>query len=222
MWVIKLGGSLLGSPELKSWLEIVNRHGDGKVVIVPGGGIFADAVREAQRLAGISDRVAHHMAVLAMDQYGVLMAGLNRGLATAASELEIAERGWQHRGIVWLPSRMVCADENIPTSWDVTSDSLAAWLAHTLGAEHLILVKSVRPPLPRNTVESLMHDGVVDPCFAAFTAQRSFDTWVLGKEDHILFEQGMSLERLAQACMPMDRMTTPEVLDESARYPAHL
>jgi len=221
MWVIKLGGSLLGSPELKSWLEIVNRHGDGKVVIVPGGGIFADAVREAQRLAGFSDKVAHHMAVLAMDQYGVLMAGLNRGLATAASELEIAERGWQHRGIVWLPSRMVCADENIPASWDVTSDSLAAWLAHTLGAEHLILVKSIRPP-SSNSLESLMRDGVVDASFAEFTARPGFDTWVLSKEDHVLFEQGMSLERLAEVRAPIDRITTPEVLDEPARYPAHL
>jgi len=222
MWVIKLGGSLLGSPELKSWLEIVNRHGDGKVVIVPGGGIFADAVREAQRLAGINDKVAHHMAVLAMDQYGVLMAGLNRGLATAASELEIAERGWQHRGIVWLPSRMVCADENIPASWDVTSDSLAAWLAHTLGAEHLVLVKSIHPPPSSNSVESLMRDGVVDASFAEFIARPGFDTWVLGKEDHVLFEQGMSLERLAEVRAPIDRITTPEVLDEPAGYPAHL
>ena len=41
---------------------------------------------------------------------------------------EIDERTWQHRAIVWLPSHMVFADDNIPQSWDVTSDSLAAWL----------------------------------------------------------------------------------------------
>jgi len=222
MWVIKLGGSLLGSPELKSWLEIVNRHGDGKVVIVPGGGIFADAVRKAQQLSGAGDKVAHHMAVQAMDQYGVLMAGLNRGLATAASELEIAERGWQHRGIVWLPSKMVCADEDIPASWDVTSDSLAAWLAHTIGAKHLILVKSVPPSPTCNTFQSLMSEGVVDGCFAEFAAQRAFNTWVLGKGGHILFEDGMSVDRLTQACMPVNQTNTPEVLDEPARYPAHL
>ena len=222
MLVIKLGGSLLGTPELEAWLGIVSRYGDGKVVIVPGGGIFADAVREAQLLSGISDKVAHHMAVQAMDQYGVLMAGLNRKLVTAASELEIAERGWQHRGIVWLPSRMVCADEDIPASWEVTSDSLAAWLAHTLGAEHLVLVKSLRPASSRNTFEALLQDDMVDAQFAHFSASRSFATWVLGKEDHALFEDGISSQRLVQSCVPVAHLKNPEVKDEAARYGAHL
>src|SRR5689334_10982474 len=112
MWVIKIGGSLLGSPELKSWLDMLATQSDGKIVIVPGGGILADAVRESQLLSGISDAVAHRMAVMAMDQYGELLAGINRKLVTADSELEIAERGWQHRAVVWLPSKMVLADEN--------------------------------------------------------------------------------------------------------------
>lgn len=222
MWVVKLGGSLLGTPELEAWLDIISRHGDGKVVIVPGGGIFADAVREAQLRTGVSDRVAHHMAVQAMDQYGVLMAGLNRALATAASELEIAERGWQHRGIVWLPSNMVCADEDIQASWEVTSDSLAAWLANTLGAQHLVLVKSLRPSASRNSFEALMKDEVVDARFAHFAADRNFTTWVLGKQDHVLFANGISPQCLAQACTPVARLKNPEVKDETARYGAHL
>ncbi|HEU4709193.1 MAG TPA: uridylate kinase [Methylophilaceae bacterium] len=221
MWVIKLGGSLLGSPELEHWLDIVSRHGDGKVVIVPGGGVFADAVREAQHRSGINDHVAHNLAVLAMDQYGVLMAGLNRKLATAASELEIAERGWQHRGIVWLPSKMVCADEDIPASWDVTSDTLAAWLAQTLNAEHLILVKTARPDPARVSYEALAKDGVVDQRFADFASSRSFSSWVLGKQDYVLFEEGMSKERLMQHCPPVVSSRTSEVHDE-ARYRAHL
>ena len=222
MLVIKLGGSLLGTPELEAWLDIVSRYGDGKVVIVPGGGIFAEAVREAQLLTGISDKVAHHMAVMAMDQYGVLMAGLNRKLVTAASELEIAERGWQHRGIVWLPSKMVCADEDIPVNWDVTSDSLAAWLARTLGAEHLVLVKSLRPPSSRNSFEALLQDDMVDAQFPQFSAGHSFATWVLGKEDHVLFENGISPQRLVEVCVPVARLKNPEVKDEATRYGAHL
>ena len=138
MWVIKLGGSLLGSPELSQWLDLFAHHGDGNIVIVPGGGIFADAVRESQKYSGCSDAVAHRMAVMAMDQYGVLMAGLNPAFVTAESELEIAERCWQHRAIVWLPSAMVNADEAIPKNWQVTSDSLAVWLAAKLNAEHLV------------------------------------------------------------------------------------
>ncbi|HSG93628.1 MAG TPA: uridylate kinase, partial [Methylotenera sp.] len=70
MWVVKLGGSLLGSPELTSWLETLVKISDGKVLIVPGGGMFADAVRQAQEASLINDAVAHHLALLAMDQFG--------------------------------------------------------------------------------------------------------------------------------------------------------
>jgi 5-(aminomethyl)-3-furanmethanol phosphate kinase len=183
MWVIKLGGSLLDTPELSQWLDVIARHGDGKVVIVPGGGIFADAVREAQILTDINDKTAHQMAVMAMDQYGTLMTGLNSQLVTASSELEIAERGWQHRGIVWIPSKMVCADDSIPTNWQVTSDSLAAWLARKLNAQHLILVKNERPEGELVSVDKLIKSGIVDESFGDFISGQAFTSWVIGKRD---------------------------------------
>jgi aspartokinase-like uncharacterized kinase len=85
MWVVKLGGSLLGSPALKRWLDALNSFSDGKVVIVPGGGLFADAVRESQLMTGIDDATAHKMAVVAMDQYATLMCGLNPSLTLAST-----------------------------------------------------------------------------------------------------------------------------------------
>jgi 5-(aminomethyl)-3-furanmethanol phosphate kinase len=198
MWVIKLGGSLLGSNELQQWLNLIAQHGDGKVIIVPGGGMFADAVREAQRQTGISDHAAHHMAVMAMDQYGLLMKDLNVDLATASSELELAERGWQHRGIVWLPSKMICADEGIPANWQVTSDSLAAWLAIKMNALHLVIIKSTLPDARESSALELAQQGLVDEYFADFIAHQNFSTWVLGKHDHPAFAQGFSTDKLTQ------------------------
>jgi len=84
----------------------------------------------------VNDAVAHELALLAMDQFGLLLAGINPGIVTASSELEIAERGWQHRAIVWLPSKMVLADDSVPKNWHVTSDSLSAWLANKISANH--------------------------------------------------------------------------------------
>lgn len=190
MWVVKLGGSLLGTPELKHWLQLFADKGDGKVVIVPGGGLFADAVRLAQQRSHIDDRLAHRLAVMAMDQYGLLLAGLNPGLATASSELEIAERGWQHRGIIWLPSAMVCADEQIPQDWGVSSDSLAAWLASKLNAAHLLLVKSELPVKSDSnmalqaSVQDLQRIGMLDTRFHEFIQHQSFGTWLLSKSDY--------------------------------------
>ena len=202
MWVVKIGGSLLGSPELKRWLELLVKFSDGKVIIVPGGGLFADAVRKAQAQSKISDAIAHKLAVLAMDQFGLLLAGMNPGLATASSELEIAERTWQHRGIVWLPSKMVLADDTIPQNWQVTSDSLSAWLANKIGAEQLVLVKSRQLPAYEHTpsmpLQKLVEDELIDRQFIDFATGQNYRIWALNKANCNLFEQGLSLQKLEE------------------------
>ena len=192
MWVVKLGGSLLGSPELKQWLDTLVTHSDGRVLIVPGGSLFADAVREAQAVSGVDDVLAHRLALLAMDQYGWLLTGLCPQLAVASTELEIAERGWQHRAIVWLPSHMALADERIPASWSVTSDSLAAWLAQTVAAERLILVKSVACGEGAMPADQLSADGVLDSSFREFSSQLSCPIHVVHKGAHRAFVAALS------------------------------
>lgn len=208
MWIVKLGGSLLGSPELPYWLETLVKISDGQVVIVPGGGLFADAVREAQQRTNVSDAVAHELALLAMDQFGLLLAGMNSKLVTASSELEIAERGWQHRCIVWLPSKMVLADDSVPKNWQVTSDSLSAWLANKIGAKQLVLVKSKSLERYSKSVnismQSLQVDGLVDDAFTDFFSA-DYQTWLVNKLDYSLFEQGLNLPLLAQNCLAINK-----------------
>lgn len=195
LWVIKLGGSLLGSAALPHWLSLLAKHGNGKVVIVPGGSVFADAVRQAQKMTGVSDVLAHELALLAMDQFGLLLAGMQPGLVTAANELEIAERGWQHQTVVWLPSQMVLADSAVEQSWRVTSDSLSAWLASKLAADQLLLVKSVDlSPYQHGQAglaKAMLDDGVVDACFIDGIAGQPYQTRLLNKNDYVLFEQGL-------------------------------
>lgn len=192
IWIVKIGGSLLGSPELERWLAIFAKFSDGNIIIVPGGGVFADAVRDAQKLSKISDACAHRLAVLAMDQYGLLLANMNPLLATARTQLEIDERTWQHRGIVWLPSHMVLSDDSIPQSWDVTSDSIAAWLAQKLNAQHLILVKSDKPNTPELSLQVMTQSGVIDEAFSDFVLNKTFGKWMLNKTDYTYFLDGLS------------------------------
>lgn len=202
MWIVKIGGSLLGSPELSRWLEVLVKFSKGHVIIVPGGGLFADAVREAQNLTNASDAIAHQLALLAMDQFGLLLAGMNDGLVTASSELEIAERGWQHRAMVWLPSQMILADQSIPQNWQVTSDSLSAWLANKLGAEQLILVKS--KSLISYQKENVCHpqlladDDLIDSQLMHYIAGKKYQTWLLHKADYSVFDEGLNLMNLQQ------------------------
>ncbi|HEY7985925.1 MAG TPA: uridylate kinase [Methylophilaceae bacterium] len=175
MVIVKLGGSLLGSAALPRWLEAIAQTSDGRIVIVPGGGVFADAVRQAQQTAGFDDATAHRLAVLAMDQYARVLLALNPALVAASTELEIAERSWQHRAIVWLPSVMVLADEKIPKTWDVTSDSLAAWLAKRIKPRHLVLVKATEDSSEPNTL--------LDAAFEGFAAGLPCPVTVLRKTE---------------------------------------
>lgn len=187
MLIVKLGGSLLGTPELQSWLDMLATQSDGRVIIVPGGGVFADAVRAAQKIGGFDDATAHHAALLAMDQCGLVLRALQPALATAASELEISERSWQHRAIVWLPSRMALADNDIPKNWEVTSDSLAAWLAAKIAAEGLVLVKHSDVVDSTLSLPQLMAEGLLDASFDRFASRLNCPVRVVGKQDYNAF-----------------------------------
>ena len=198
MWVVKIGGSLLGSPELERWLEVVAKHGDGKIIIVPGGGLFANAVRDAQKISKITDACAHRLAVLAMDQFGLMLANMNPALATARTECEIDERTWQHRGIVWLPSHMVLADDSIPQTWDITSDSIAAWLAQKMGAKHLVLIKSDKPDASKLELKTISNSGLVDQDFGDFALDKAFSSWIVKKTDYEQFLDGADEKTLTK------------------------
>lgn len=166
--VVKLGGSLHDSPLLNDWLDAL-AHAGGRIVLVPGGGPFADTVRSAQNRLGFSDATAHRMALLAMEQYGLLLCDLNPGLKPAASPQAITEIVARGLTPVWLPGAMCRGVRDVPQDWSVTSDSLAAWLAHHLGAESLALVKHVRNDT--HDFHALADAGVVDKHFPEFSAR---------------------------------------------------
>jgi aspartokinase-like uncharacterized kinase len=138
--VVKLGGSYAGSPLLRPWVRAVEAAA-GRVVLVPGGGPFADAVRAAQTALGFDDEAADAMAMLAMAQFGIALCSLGALLAMTESVVAI-EAALDSGGVpVWAPLAMVRGEAGLPRNWDVTSDSLALWLAWRLGAVALLLVK---------------------------------------------------------------------------------
>jgi aspartokinase-like uncharacterized kinase len=185
MWVVKLGGSLANYPDdLKRWLEELAVSGRGRVVIVPGGGPFVDCVRAAQQDWGFTDSTAHRMALLAMEQYGWMLADIQPGLILARTVVELYQALSNNNIPVWLPSAMIAGNAEIPESWDVTSDSLAAWLARCLGAERLVLVKSC--PLPEGEMDmaGLSKKGIVDAAFTGFVDAAAFEVWLVNREDY--------------------------------------
>ena len=112
-----------------------------RLLIVPGGGPFADAVRYVDRQFRLDAGTAHWMAVLAMDQYGHFLASRLRAAELVADPAGIAAALLRGRLPVLAPSRWLRELDPLPHSWDVTSDSIAAWVAAMVGAQRLVLVK---------------------------------------------------------------------------------
>ena len=131
-----------GGPHIKDWLAAIAAEA-GAIVIVPGGGPFAEAVRSAQASMGYDDGAAHGMALMAMAQFGRALQNLNPALRLTASRSAIPRALKDGKVPVWSPEPMARAAA-LPETWELTSDSLAAWLAGALGAGRLVLVKHGR------------------------------------------------------------------------------
>jgi len=181
MWVVKLGGSLLTGDYLRNWVETLAQSHPA-LVVVPGGGGFADQVRAAQLRWDFDERTAHRMAILAMEQTAHLLCGLDprlgRMVDAAASDPGMCPPGVR----VWFPASSLLADDSIPRCWDVTSDSLAAMLARRLGAKGLVLVKSAPLARFRGSVLDLQAAGVVDGAFHRFGAGSGCPVWLLRRD----------------------------------------
>ncbi len=161
--VVKIGGGLLRDQGLagvrRGCAEATEIAARRPVLVVPGGGPFADAVRAVDERIGLADGVAHALAMRAMDQLGVLLAPL-----LPAAELLTSLVA--PRSLALLVATPAFAGRpEVPESWTVTSDSLAVLAAAAIGAEEVVLLKPVagvlarwpsdEPPLPALTADGL-------------------------------------------------------------------
>ncbi|HYK82048.1 MAG TPA: hypothetical protein VEU55_02805 [Gemmatimonadales bacterium] len=155
--VVKVGGGLLGrAGAFDLVIEALTAFRPGRrLVVIPGGGPFADAVRQMFRRVKIGEDAAHWMAVLGMDQYAYAVAARAPGgiLVEDRGELQAALARGQLP--VLAPYRWLKAADPLPHSFDVTSDSIAAWFAGALGARRVVLIKPVADDARR----------LVDPLF---------------------------------------------------------
>lgn len=187
-WVIKLGGSLHASEHLPRWLHAL---ADSGAVLVPGGGPFADAVRAAQARWDFGDRAAHAMAILAMRQYGLMLGDLYPGFAVSCDIAGLAAALAVGRAAIWLPDPDTLPEPEVPASWAITSDSLAAWLARKLGAAHLLLVKSAGIPAGEFGVQEAAARGWIDAAFPGFLAGGGFGAWLSRPDQHARLGAGL-------------------------------
>jgi 5-(aminomethyl)-3-furanmethanol phosphate kinase len=204
--VVKVGGGLgrgAGDEALRALCRALGELGERHpLLIVPGGAWFADAVREADSRFALPATTSHHMAVLGMEQFGWLLSALIPGAVRCAEA-----RTGAGRTTVLLPGALPL--DRLPASWQVTSDSIAAWVAGEAGAGRLVLVKEVDglfaewpargDPIARMTAAELaaLRPAGVDEYLPTLLEAATFETWVISGRDPArlaeLLEQGTTV-----------------------------
>jgi aspartokinase-like uncharacterized kinase len=143
--VIKVGGSLAENPERLRALcrklgELAKKY---ELMVVSGGGKFADAVRDLDQRFNLANSVSHRMAILAMDQFGLLLSNITPN-SRVFRQLEHAKELSEAKAVpIFLPSHWMFQEDPLENSWDVTSDSIAAYVAWRVNAGKVVLVTDV-------------------------------------------------------------------------------
>lgn len=181
--IIKCGGSLLNLPDLsRKVIELVDAHQLSPALLVVGGGQLADDVRTRQLQDDLTDSVAHDSAIQAMTQNAQQLAASHERFQLVPS-VQAVERH-SPTAIPILEVAVVIEEleklhRPLPRSWDITSDSIAAWLAGILQADGLLLLKSI--PLPEShapgNLQQLTGAGLVDRGFPQFAAKLPQIAW---------------------------------------------
>lgn len=168
--VIKVGGSLLDWPALPGWLGdyLARRRAEFPIVIAGGGGV-TDVVRTLDQIHALGEERSHLLAMHSLDLTARLLAALVPVLDVVERPEAISACWNAGRVPVAIPRTFVDAFQERPGprlrhSWDVTSDSIAAWLAVRLGASELVLLKSA-PIAPGTDRREAARLGLVDPGF---------------------------------------------------------
>lgn len=167
--VVKVGGSLFNWPDLRTRLRDFLMTLDGaNVLLVPGGGATADAIRSFDQTHDLGAEAAHWLAIEALSvnarflQQLVTEAHLLANFAHASGS-ETQRTHWYLLDALPFFRDDEARPDHLPHAWEVTSDSLAARAAILCEANELILLKSVAW-VGEDWTEAA-HAGIVDAYF---------------------------------------------------------
>ncbi|MCS4541674.1 MAG: delta 1-pyrroline-5-carboxylate synthetase [Euryarchaeota archaeon] len=188
---VKVGGSLadFAKPLLETLFQAISTC---SILIVPGGWKFAELVREIDRKYKLSAEAAHTMAILGMDQYGIFLSNL-APFTEIVTTIKEAEKVSNKLPVI-LPAQLALR-ANFEPSWDVTSDTIAAYIAKLFKADKFIIatdvdgiltsdpkMKQTAQFIPKISAEELLSWGrktSVDKELPKFLLEEKISCWVV-------------------------------------------
>ena len=133
--VVKIGGSLF--PDYA--IDLAEKLKGTSSVIILGGGEFANLIRRYDESQHFSDEANHWTAIDCMDIIAKLVNDKVDSAKLAYSIDEVKEISDEGFTPIFAVSQFLKAEDPFECSWDVTSDSIAAYVAHLLNANLLIV-----------------------------------------------------------------------------------
>ena len=177
--IVKVGGSLLDVEDLgerlRNWLD---QQSPARNVLVVGGGQFIDEIRRLDRVHRIHEATIHQLCLFALGVTGRLLASI-LPISQTVSQLADFDRISACGGPALMDTELILRELDqsshtapLPSSWRVTSDSIAAHIAEAVHATELALLKSTDPPQPAS-VRNLQAKEYFDAHFLAAAGNRS-------------------------------------------------
>ena len=133
--VVKIGGSLF--PDYA--IDLADKLKNTESLIILGGGEFANLIRKYDEDINFSDETNHWTAIECMDIISKLVNDKVKStkLAYSIDEAnEISDKGFTP---IFVVSEFLKTNDPFDCSWDVTSDSIAAYVADMFNANLLIV-----------------------------------------------------------------------------------
>ncbi|MDO5826536.1 MAG: delta 1-pyrroline-5-carboxylate synthetase, partial [Methanosphaera sp.] len=121
--VVKIGGSLF--PEHTDKLCECLIKSDEKIVLINGGGDFANKLREYHEKYNFSNDIMHWSAIKSMDIIGELIASRNKNIQCINNPEDIEKVHDNKKIPLLLSYDLLKKEDPLKHSWDVTSDSIA-------------------------------------------------------------------------------------------------
>lgn len=147
--IVKIGGKLSEDSEhlnsiVSQFKQLIFEEKIIKsVIIISGGGSSANLIRGLDNKLNLGDDLAHWMATYTMDYNGLEICKKYPEIECTDDFEELKESLDNTSIIVFLPYNYFIKIDELPHSWDVTSDSLTLFLAHKLKLDECFLIKDI-------------------------------------------------------------------------------
>ena len=160
MWILKIGGSWITSHLLVDLLKLLKKQAKKEnILIVVGGGCFADSVRHVYKNKKMSEKTGNFIALKSTELFAYLLKEIDTDIDLIEGFDSFRSKGNLK---VWLPSKVLKKESSFISNWESTSDSVAAWLYNKINAKGLLFIKSLK--LNRNSynLKYLQKQKIID------------------------------------------------------------